>query len=216
MPETEFYQWIGVCIKAWAAVENKLFDVCELVLAADRKRAAIVFYRTPTIDTRLSLTSELVLTVLPQRERKDGGHDHPDVFYWKDLVKDIRDLLPIRNLLAHAPIAHAHETEFLDAEGKETMQTSWYEIMTSLEEQLTGKHELVIQDIELPEYLKKVRGIGQDLTHFYYRLLAKGYAKPVPPEEYVPRKAPRKPSRSRASTRSHRAKSRRRPGSSRA
>jgi len=48
-----------------------MFELCALVLKADPKHVSIVYYRTPTIDARLTLTSDLVASVLPQKKRKD-------------------------------------------------------------------------------------------------------------------------------------------------
>lgn len=81
----EFYQLIGKCIKEWAMVEEKLFELFVFALKAPRKQAAIVYYRCPTIDARLNLTDKLIRAILPQRERKDGGHDHPHQRYARKL-----------------------------------------------------------------------------------------------------------------------------------
>lgn len=66
-PTEEFLMWIGTCITAWAKVEEQLFGICEHCLGARTDRAAIVYYRTPTIDSRVLLVDELVRTVLPKR-----------------------------------------------------------------------------------------------------------------------------------------------------
>jgi hypothetical protein len=58
----EFYKWVGICIKVWAAVEDRMFELCGLVLKADPRHVSIIYYRTPTIDARLTLTSDLVET----------------------------------------------------------------------------------------------------------------------------------------------------------
>ena len=43
---------LGRCITMWAFVEEKLFDLCLMTLKAPKKQTAIVYYRTPTIDSR--------------------------------------------------------------------------------------------------------------------------------------------------------------------
>ena len=78
-----------------------LFEICKLCLGARNDRAAIVYYRTPTIGSRLELIDELVRTVLPKREQKSGSHDHPDLKEWDDLRKDVGKLLHTRNRIAH-------------------------------------------------------------------------------------------------------------------
>jgi hypothetical protein len=79
MPKTdperdEFYMWIGHCISAWAKVEERLFKICWHSLRAPKTQAAIVYFRTPSLDARLSLVDELVKSALPKPERRDGGH----------------------------------------------------------------------------------------------------------------------------------------------
>jgi hypothetical protein len=64
-------------------------------------RAAIVFYRTPTIDSRVTLTSDLVESLWPRR--KSGEHPSDLEKDWKGLQSDIKDHLPTRNRLAHDP-----------------------------------------------------------------------------------------------------------------
>lgn len=141
----EFLQMIGNCITEWAAVEEQLFEICLMCLGSPRDRAAIVYYRTPSIDARLSLADELVKAALPKRTRKDGGHDHADVAHWRELEKECRGLLPVRNRIAHHPVGPRFmmrggfgSAGFL-ARGMEppklTTET-WFEIYVSQNEQL--------------------------------------------------------------------------------
>jgi hypothetical protein len=44
----EFFKWVGMCIKEWANIESRLYDLCALILKADPKHVAIVYYRTRT------------------------------------------------------------------------------------------------------------------------------------------------------------------------
>jgi hypothetical protein len=86
----EFLLTIGNCITEWAAIEEQLFEICLMCLACPRDRAAIVYYRTPSIDARLHLADELVKAALPKRVRKDGGHDRPDVDHWRTIYEDFK------------------------------------------------------------------------------------------------------------------------------
>lgn len=182
MPEGEFYQWVGRCIKEWAGAEDILFDICHRIIGAKRQIVAIIYYRTPTIDARLTLADDLVQAALPRRERQSGGHDHPHVARWKQLVKDIRALLPVRNLLAHSRVGRVRSsTSFEGVEGVEDLTTRWFEIATALEEQLRGRPEIVIRDKELPGYLGQVQSTLSRLAKFN-RLLEGTYRKKVPPE----------------------------------
>jgi len=158
-PPDEFYQWVGKCIKEWAVIEALLYEVYALALKADPKHLAIIYYRTPSVDARLSFVDELVLTTLPQRER--GGRKHPDVIEWMRLVKDIRALLKIRNLLAHAPVGRASITEWIeDDEGKERTFTNYMlHVTTARNEQLRGRQVESIDQPNLPDHFTDLRVI---------------------------------------------------------
>ncbi len=141
----EFLLMVGNCITEWAAVEEQLFEICRLCLGCPRDRAAIVYYRTPSIDARLSLADELVKAVLPKRTRKNGGRDHPDLRHWRELEKKFRALLPTRNRIAHHPVAPrvlswgdlgAAGIEAQGLEPPKLMSRTWFEVYTSQNEQL--------------------------------------------------------------------------------
>ena len=100
---------IGVCIKEWASIEHVLLQLCNLALKTTDKIASIVYFRTPSLDGRTKLTDELLLTILPAREKKDGGHDHRLVKEWTGIRKDIKNELAVRNKLAHWPLAMSVE-----------------------------------------------------------------------------------------------------------
>jgi hypothetical protein len=151
----EFYKWVGICIKGWAAVEDTMFELCALVLKADPKHVSIIYYRTPTIDARLTLTSDLVASVLPQKKRKDGGHDHPDLLKWNKLVKDTKSLLKVRNQLAHASV------------GLQVGPKSWLlQVLTGKNERLRGKEKPPVKDSELPGHYAAVQSIANRFSDF--------------------------------------------------
>jgi hypothetical protein len=135
-PNDEFLMWIGLCITAWAKVEEYLFAVCEECLGTRTDRAAIVYYRTPTIDARIKLIDELVRTRLPTRERKSGGHDHPDLKEWDDLRKDTLALLSTRRRIAHHPVKARTEMEqaMIVTEAGEALVTEAGEALVALKE----------------------------------------------------------------------------------
>jgi hypothetical protein len=100
----EFFLMIGNCITQWAHVQDEIFEICRQCLGCSRQNAAIVYYRTPTIDARMSLADELVALALPTRLRKSGGHDHPDLKKWKKIRDQFDALTTPRNQLAHHPV----------------------------------------------------------------------------------------------------------------
>jgi hypothetical protein len=134
-PPDEFYEWVGKCIKEWASIEALLYMVYATVLDAHPTQLAIIFYRTPTLDARLSLIDELVTAALPQR--KQGGKKHADAIEWAKLLKDIRSLLKTRNLLAYAPVGRAHFTEW--NEDGQSFSNYILDVSTGGHERLRGR-----------------------------------------------------------------------------
>jgi hypothetical protein len=100
--EQAFFAALGKAITRWADLEAVLFEITATILDCTRERAAIVFYRTPTIDSRLTLTSDLVHSFFPRHE--PGEQPDPRIKRWKDLQAEIKENLPIRNHLAHHPV----------------------------------------------------------------------------------------------------------------
>jgi len=164
------------------------------VLAGDPKHAAIIYYRTPSFETRLSLVEELLLTVLPQRQRKRGDHDHADVIAWTKLLKDTRELLPIRNLLAHSPISIVIHTDIqLDKNGQASKvlgQKQWHRVQTSPNEMQRGRKEAErsITDDQLPHHYADVSAIGDRFMNFANHVKAT-YARTEPHELSTPHKS---------------------------
>jgi hypothetical protein len=140
-PGEEFLYWVGSCVTAWAKVEEQLFEVCLKCLGTRPELAAIIYYRTPTLDARLSLTNDLVRAVLPRPERKDGGHDHEDVRMWDKLRKEIGGLLPVRNRIAHHPVASRSIGTPPEDVTAALNELSWVELYVSESERLRGRDE---------------------------------------------------------------------------
>jgi hypothetical protein len=179
----DFFKWVGVCIKEWAGIEARLYEILEFVVRARPQHVSIIFYRTPNFEARLSLVSELVRTILPQRAQKDGGHDHKDVKTWNKLVKDTKELMPTRNLLAHAPVSYILETHVKIEKGgawKKAGESSGMEIRTSREERLRNNADKFIKDENLESHFKKVRAIS-DRWDGFLSLLESSYSQESSP-----------------------------------
>jgi hypothetical protein len=141
-PERDmFYKWIGHCITAWADLEERLFEILWQCLSCPQARAAIVYYKTPSIDARLTLTDELVRSVLPKTE--SGKQPHPDLKAWNDIRLEITTELAVRRRIAHRPVREAKLIFDLTAtqafRGKHQVEMSYYEIYVSEHEALRGK-----------------------------------------------------------------------------
>src|SRR2546421_3776939 len=81
-PSVEFYMYVGLCITAWAKVDEELFDILVDVLGTTRQLGSIIYYRITMLSGRLALVDELTLSVLPKSEKKNGGHHHALVVEW--------------------------------------------------------------------------------------------------------------------------------------
>jgi hypothetical protein len=177
-----FYRWIGVCIKEWADVEAELFKLCGFALKADRRQVATVFYRTPTIDSRLMLVDELLLNLLPQRE-KNSGRAHPDVTRWIKLRTTVKALLPVRNFLAHAPVETRIFLRF-GYEDKVTASQSWLQVATSANERLRGRPKKSATNDDLEAHFKQVQAVVSELRAYLDHLAG---AQPAAPAQHSTR-----------------------------
>ena len=63
-------------------------------------QCAIIYYKTPGLEARFSLTDEIVRSVLPKK--RPGGHDHPSVKVWDNAIKVRHDLLSMRRRIEDA------------------------------------------------------------------------------------------------------------------
>ncbi len=96
-----FYRAIGTCIGSWAWVDEKFFEIFQACVGP-RTQCAIIYYRVPSLDARIKLVDEIVLSRLPQKDA--GQHDHPSVIEYKAISKVASDLLAMRRRVAHHPV----------------------------------------------------------------------------------------------------------------
>ena len=101
--ERDFYMYVGFYLTRWAFVEESLFLICSSVLGADAPRAAVVFFRTPTLSSRIELISELMAVRFPPSVRRNGGHRDKRFKTWERLSIRVKALVPLRNSVAHHP-----------------------------------------------------------------------------------------------------------------
>src|SRR5262249_47711624 len=161
-------------ITAWAKVEEHLFRMCVNCMGTSDEIGAIVYYRTPTIDARLSLLDELVRARLPRKERRNGRHDHSDVKAWDNVRKDVMSLLKIRNRIAHHPVGAEWGAGHSDGFGLLGLK-SWLEIYVSEHEGLRGKavemKPLKVDDLSI--HCTEVQAITKRLDQFCSTVLSK-------------------------------------------
>jgi hypothetical protein len=162
----EFYQRVGKCIKAWATIEDKLFDICEKLLKTDRAFVSVVFFRSPTIRSRIELTNELLRVRFPKVKENNQEKDHPVIVEWKPIKKAIVDLLPVRNSLAHDPVKMN-----INPQDLASALTQTFEASASDKEKLRGTERRVL-DAELQPHLNEVDAISARLERFISGVLA--------------------------------------------
>jgi hypothetical protein len=173
----EFHSLMGNCISTWATIEQYLFKICRESLGSITIRAAIVYYRTPTIDARRTLVDELVRTVLPSKNPPSGGHDHPDVDEWKEIYKEMGELLRVRNRIAHQPIGPRMEFKSESATGSPEL---WFEIyMSEHESARKGEPPKALRKEDLQQHASAVWELKERLAAFYINTLPK-YVSPFP------------------------------------
>lgn len=143
----EFHMWMGMCIALWATVETRIFRICWKSLACSEERAAIVYFKSPSLEARMTLTQELVESVLPKTTTGQPIHD--DLKAWNEIVGAFNRLKQIRNRIAHHPVSSRMATTSGDF-GREpygskpfgsTTIDYWFENYVSPEEHLRGRHD---------------------------------------------------------------------------
>ncbi len=187
---------IGYCIAAWADVDDILFQIFSDCIGP-RDQSAIIYFKTPGLEARFSLTDEIVKSVLPEPERKSGGHDHPSVIAWKKAIDGYQDLLSTRRRIAHHPVAvkieypqgallNRYPPGKMPIGGAVPAIRSAYEIYMSENEKLRGRSAdlpaLRIKDLE--DHQAAVGALANRLLGFLIDVLSKpgvGLPSPNPP-----------------------------------
>jgi hypothetical protein len=184
-PERDhFHMWVGHCITAWADLDGRLFEVFWRTLSCAQEQAAIVYYKTPGLDIRLTLTDELVRSVLPKTE--NGKQPHPDLKAWTSIKNDITRGLSVRRRIAHQPVRSGKVTVPLSNDetfGYEELEFSYYEIYVSETESLRGKpvDPNTLHVTNLINHEEEVRQLAARLHAFDTDVLAKRLPKPAEP-----------------------------------
>lgn len=180
--ETAFYSWVGLYITRWAFIEETLFLICSTVLGTDPARTAVVFYRTPTLSSRIELISELMTVRFPPPERANGGHRDKRYKAWERLAQKLKALMPMRNSVAHHPVIWRGGVECkieTQADGSQVVrvdastQTYRYELYKShtkrLRERDAEEENVTLEDLRLN--YQKVDSLYRSLVD-YWRTLA--------------------------------------------
>lgn len=149
--DDKFYKWMGLCISRWSYTEDILFGLTQIVLGIPKELVAIIYYRTPSLESRLALVKELVTATLPQPERKSGAHKHALEARLEAVLKEIRDLIPARNALAHHQIKTRRAIPIYDEAGRLANEPRFLTVEASENERARGRkmHEPIkLQDMK--------------------------------------------------------------------
>lgn len=111
-----------------------LFDLCHIYSGSSRTVAAVIYGRTPTLEARITLISDLIETAYP---KKPGEHDHPNLVTWNKIKTESKRLIPTRNVIVHAPAAMQAK---LNLEVLPDLQVdTWVELYAAEHDKLRGK-----------------------------------------------------------------------------
>jgi hypothetical protein len=163
-PIDKFYLLVGKCIKAWATVEGLLYEICAKLLKSDAPLVSVVFYRTPTISARIELVNDLLAVRFPKTKINNQWLDQAVIKEWKAIKKQISDLLPQRNSLAH------HPTKVIFS-NNEKEPSRWEFIVSiesspSAEELRRGRPLERVTQTQLQPHLDQVNAITVSLEQF--------------------------------------------------
>lgn len=180
----QFHMAVGYCIAKWAQIEDQLFRLCWTALRCPPQQAAIVYFRTPTVDGRLALVSELIRTALPKKAKKDGGHDHADTKTWAQLEKDIRALLATRSRLAHHPVgghSFQHGIEVGDGDFASIGTSALFQSYVSEYEQWRGRHTDTppLHYSDLDAHFPALNDVARRLDRFFHLVLRAHVGEPL-------------------------------------
>lgn len=177
----EFHMWMGHCITAWAEVDDTLFNIFRHCVGP-KLQCAIIYYKTPSLEARFSLTDEIVRSILPKK--KPGEHDHTYVKRWDKAIKTRADLLAVRRRIAHHPVAANMQVfvhgalatmppDRMPIGGNPIERFSWLELYMSDGEKLRGRdaHLSPLRVNDLEGHFDAVGHLSNDLLGFLIEVI---------------------------------------------
>jgi hypothetical protein len=181
------YLMIGRCIAEWASIEETLFDIFCMALGTHTELCSIVFYKTPTLDSRVALTTELLEARFP---KSSGKHDHILMKEWRAIRAELLDLIVIRNLMAHHPIDEVetgtYRVAHLQSESTKLPPVKTFKqfkIETNKSEQLRKRSIRSLIDSDMPEYLTNVQHLHARIQEYRLSLQKLLLSPPYEPSE---------------------------------
>jgi hypothetical protein len=136
---------------------------CVALLKSDAALVSVVFYRTPAIGARIELVNDLLAVRFPKTKIDNQWLDPTVIKEWKAIKKQINDLLPQRNSLAH------HPTKMIFSSN--TDPSKWEYIVSvesspSAEELLRGRPLERVTQTQLQPHLDQINAITVSFDQF--------------------------------------------------
>ena len=151
--------WVGLCLTRWGLLDEIVFKIFHEILHTETKLAAIIYYKSPSLDTRLNLCDELVAAAFPYL----AGKPKPQIIrMWNGIREALRKLTPVRNALAHHNVGSMSEIQMVQQEDKifrAKGSTTRMEIRLNQYQRLRDGNNLVklVKDEELPSHYDSVQ-----------------------------------------------------------
>ena len=146
IPDFTIYSWVGLCIKRWAYAESHMYGICRSALGMNerprRALAAVIFFRTPSIEARMTLISDLLQAVAFPDGKKSGQHDPEFLKKWRKVEALMRELTPFRNFIAHNPMQRRHASVLVDGEKMGIYRRGELEIVQEYDDRIRRKSSI--------------------------------------------------------------------------
>jgi hypothetical protein len=105
---TEFMLHLGMCISRWSNIDGWLFQIYRDCIGGSSWRAANLFYRSPNISDHMNLVNIIIDDIVFENKAQNSCLD----IEWRQASKLIKELLEVRNAIAHNPVIfQGHEND---------------------------------------------------------------------------------------------------------
>lgn len=158
--EREFARLVGECITTWAFVDRQVFGLLNMHLGTNTKRAAVVYYRWPTLAGRADLADALLKSELSKAVFENK---------WRPIYKDLKNLLAMRAVIAHQPPVRIGTGAGTRAIFHFAIHIELAELEVKSFEKLRGKLHLGMKDLrdhigQVQQLVERLRTLGATLA----------------------------------------------------
>jgi hypothetical protein len=162
--ETAFLRAVGLCVTQWAFVDRQLFRLFRFGLGTSTHRAAIMYYDQQSIGRRLNSVDTLLKSAFEHPDNKSWLEE------WQQFHARTKDMLPIRNVIAHQPVRRVGQSD-----GKKAIYVygvylePYQRFLKKSVKGLNGKDALQTED--LIKHSLEVLGLENDLKAFVRKIV---------------------------------------------